>query len=969
MRTPRPLAAAICGLAALFAASSALAQPANDLCTNAQVVPAPAFLAGTSSGATGSDLSPLDYQCGIDDTADVWYRIPAGAFPRQFRVEVTTDDEFFTPNVAAYTTCPSSPTDGFIACYSVPALIGFFAPAQQDIYLRVAGDDNYGAPFAIDIRWTDITAPGPGDDCAAPIPITPASTRTGSTVGYSGAASSACGFFDNVDIWFRLDIPAGQGGAYVIDTFGSAFDTTLSVYSSCPVNPADGLIACDDDLRAYPDVFGNPPVRTSQVGVLLDPGSYLIRVAGSIASTGAYQLTVSSRSEPIPGDFCHNAVPLAPDSTASGTTTGLTGFNPYRPPGSVGSCFSNDRFDAWFSFSAPRDGIYAFRLQGTGGMSFPVVRVFEACGGRQLHCEDSGQGAAATTYVQLSAGVPVLVRVAAVNGVTGPYTLDSISPALNDECVNAIAITGSSITGSTENSYALINDWLNFGVFNGVWYSYTAPQDGWYQFSTDGSPFDTVVAVASDCDGDLLVWNNDIATQATPALRTSRPQAFLTAGQRCVIQVSGYRGDSGPFTLTITRQPSQPAPPANDDCVFATPITPGFSASVDARRATNEPFTLPACFIAGTNDITTYGVWFKYTAVGNGIATFAETGSAAVGVRVYTSTTGDCTGLTTTPALNRADLVCAADTASWRVSDGETYYVFVYSFAGDQPVSNYAVNFALAANTGNCCVTAGAACAVLTKAACLAAGGTYLGDSAPCVKPGGAQSARTPILDQPVNGNFFEPQITTYPVVVSGVSSPLATIEVQLDVSHFRAGNLSLALTSPSGAEVTLAGRVTNSAACWDYRYYFLDGVYTFTDAAALSFSQGIFANAGFPDYTLDSGAYAAWDCTPGRINLNTALAGQPANGTWTITAREFSSFPDSGVIRAARIYINGGNGDPCAPACIADFNASGAITVQDIFDFLTAYFTNTITADVNQSGTLTVQDIFDFLTRYFQGC
>jgi hypothetical protein len=54
---------------------------------------------------------------------------------------------------------------------------------------------------------------------------------------------------------------------------------------------------------------------------------------------------------------------------------------------------------------------------------------------------------------------------------------------------------------------------------------------------------------------------------------------------------------------------------------------------------------------------------------------------------------------------------------------------------------------------------------------------------------------------------------------------------------------------------------------------------------------------------------------------------------------------------------------------CAADFNNSGSVTVQDIFDFLAAYFSNSTTADVNDSGSVTVQDIFDYLALYFAGC
>ncbi len=54
---------------------------------------------------------------------------------------------------------------------------------------------------------------------------------------------------------------------------------------------------------------------------------------------------------------------------------------------------------------------------------------------------------------------------------------------------------------------------------------------------------------------------------------------------------------------------------------------------------------------------------------------------------------------------------------------------------------------------------------------------------------------------------------------------------------------------------------------------------------------------------------------------------------------------------------------------CAADFNCSGTVTVQDIFDFLAAYFSDDPRADFNGAGGVSVQDIFDFLAAYFAGC
>ncbi len=54
------------------------------------------------------------------------------------------------------------------------------------------------------------------------------------------------------------------------------------------------------------------------------------------------------------------------------------------------------------------------------------------------------------------------------------------------------------------------------------------------------------------------------------------------------------------------------------------------------------------------------------------------------------------------------------------------------------------------------------------------------------------------------------------------------------------------------------------------------------------------------------------------------------------------------------------------APTCPADFNNAGGVTVQDIFDFLGAWFASDARADFNNAGGITVQDIFDFLTAWF---
>ena len=73
--------------------------------------------------------------------------------------------------------------------------------------------------------------------------------------------------------------------------------------------------------------------------------------------------------------------------------------------------------------------------------------------------------------------------------------------------------------------------------------------------------------------------------------------------------------------------------------------------------------------------------------------------------------------------------------------------------------------------------------------------------------------------------------------------------------------------------------------------------------------------------------------------------------------------------MEADRTFLVRGLPTPCTRSCAADFNCSGHLEVQDIFDFLVAWFALDPRADFNGQGGVAVQDIFDFLTAWFIGC
>lgn len=120
------------------------------------------------------------------------------------------------------------------------------------------------------------------------------------------------------------------------------------------------------------------------------------------------------------------------------------------------------------------------------------------------------------------------------------------------------------------------------------------------------------------------------------------------------------------------------------------------------------------------------------------------------------------------------------------------------------------------------------------------------------------------------------------------------------------------------------------------------------------------------------------WYRYPPNGGFGTPLAdGTAPWGTTIAGATDFSitisniHAPDLGIYLCVATNSCGNSSSTFAQLrfCPGDFNCSGAATVQDIFDFLTAFFAGDPHADFNGAGGITVQDLFDFLAAFFTVC
>lgn len=116
-----------------------------------------------------------------------------------------------------------------------------------------------------------------------------------------------------------------------------------------------------------------------------------------------------------------------------------------------------------------------------------------------------------------------------------------------------------------------------------------------------------------------------------------------------------------------------------------------------------------------------------------------------------------------------------------------------------------------------------------------------------------------------------------------------------------------------------------------------------------------------------------------GGLNYQWRRDGEPispvinASATTAVLVIPAAELSDQGLYDC--VVGNAGCGDSATSLaaelriCLADFNCSGSVSVQDIFDFLAAYFAGEFRSDINASMSITVQDIFDFIAAYFAGC
>lgn len=278
----------------------------------------------------------------------------------------------------------------------------------------------------------------------------------------------------------------------------------------------------------------------------------------------------------------------------------------------------------WWSWTAPSTGVYLFDTCGSHIDSLIGIYTGSAVGSLTTAISGAPDDECTSDGAffwpkerQLSAtgGQTYRIQVAGDQKQMGEITLRwwSQSVPANDTSGSAITLTGASGHTTGTNRFAT-QDTDPSSVFNGVWWKWSPPLDGTYQFDTCGSNLDTKLGVYTLADS---VWTAIVENDDSCNVGSAGSFAATTS-TTYYIEVGGYsETEVGDIVLNWQAD----TPPVNDNlsAAIALPQASSGSTTGNNRFATTE---------TGENDAYSGNtVWWTWTPTTTGTVVFDTCGS------------------------------------------------------------------------------------------------------------------------------------------------------------------------------------------------------------------------------------------------------------------------------------------------------------------------------------------------------
>ncbi len=357
----------------------------------------------------------------------------------------------------------------------------------------------------------------------------------------------------NPSVWFRYVPNTPQ--TIVFDTFGSDYDTTLSIWKNVthPLTP----VACNDD---------NSNLKQSLLNVELEAGvTYFINVGGYNGVSGNLVFNAKPVSS-LANDNLASAIAIIPDvnsiySNYQTTQSATTEAGEQAP-----SCQQTGaKSSVWYQYSPSSNQRVAFNTSGSDYNTVLSVWTGATHPLTEMACNDDTSGPLSQVGVSLENGQTYYISVAAgetsagsLSASTGLLVLNMTSSPANDDVANAILVTeplpykNTQTTGAATMESGESSPSCSPTASASIWYLFTPTTDySNVTFSIPEASYDAVLSIWEGitypftelgCSDNAVTPEQDVESQVTIPLKKN---------ESVYVDVSGVDGETGKVTLQV----------------------------------------------------------------------------------------------------------------------------------------------------------------------------------------------------------------------------------------------------------------------------------------------------------------------------------------------------------------------------------------------------------------------------------
>ena len=614
---------------------------ANDDFANAEAITCGLNYSGSTAAATLDEDSAPDGFGADMDAPNVWYSYTGAGVEETITLNLCASA--YDSSVLVYTGTPGSLTliignDDDNTCgplLTTRSRLSFTSDGFTTYYIAIEGYNagSTGA-YSMDVTCTGVTPPAvPNQTCLTALAIDVDATLVTSdnSFGDVSAGVPTCDLFGTVqDVWFSFVAPSSTVDCTV--TNGTMTSANFAIYSGL----CDGLtsLSCLSNLIAP---------TTQSLTTLVAGETYFVQVWSNAAEQGEFTISLSDPS------VC----------TPTATFTKI----------------SNCPVDASFSVNADITSI----------ANASTVTVTDNQGSASQTVSAIG----VVSFGPYVAGTSVVLTVTNDQSpaclVVSPTQTQTACPALNDDCLAAIALTVNPDTNCTDVTSGTIIG-ATASPTDTAACGGTEDDDVWFTFVATNTSHTISLLNVTGSTTDLFhsLWTGaDCSSLALVPGTCSDPNSSspteLVIGETYYLRIYSWTATVGQTSVFDVCIGTPPPPPANDECdvAIALEVNPDASCAL-FTSATIQSATPSTVDVAACGGVEDDDVWFSFVAsdVIQSVSLINVAGSTTD--LFHSLWTGDCASLTLVPGS------CSDNNASTPTGlvAGQTYYLRVYSSTG-----------------------------------------------------------------------------------------------------------------------------------------------------------------------------------------------------------------------------------------------------------------------------------------------